>query len=696
MANITPQENAAGANNRLNDLTRILCESGGMLGVKPKVKVVSKEYLGLVYTPGVGAVCKAIEADNSLGIKLTNKANSCVVLTDSSGFEGFDANTWVQEQAIPFLESKCVFHKTFLNIDAYPLLVDSKLTKDGQDLCYLLDNISPAYCAFQLHKVSKERETQLRAAFEQKKFESFIWTSEDGGYVCEVLGDLKIDSFVYQPMVVSAVIRVALDNQVHGFVCRDKLKAALTDYSKKVSEKTDELSLIVELITSLQAQFGGKPALRNSVEFVTYRYQYNGEKRPIDTHDYVKTERDASAIYIHDRFRGMIETYSKVRIQSIEHFKQMFSDKALAPISKTISEDPESADYLTLRRNYSAIATNGTAILGFGDIGALAGMPVMEGKCVLFKELGTVNMMPLCIKEKDADKFITVMQKISPIFTSVNLEDIKAPDCFKIEPALKKSCRAVFFHDDQHGTAIVCTAALFNYCKVTGKRMADLNIIINGGGAAGISICSLLLAAGAGHLIVCDTKGSIYKGRKENMNEQKNWIAENTNQKVVQGSLADVLKGADVFIGVSAPKVLTKDMVRTMAEKSFVLALANPVPEIYPEEANEGGAYCTATGRSDFVNQVNNSLAFPGLFKGVKIYRANAITEEMKMECAKGLAALVPADKLSPDFLIPEALNYEIPKLIAQRVGELAKQHNNIRPEAKNKFEFRSPEEFEL
>lgn len=672
---------------RVNDLARILCESGGMIGIKSKPKVNSKEYLGMVYTPGVGPVCKEIEKDPSKALELTNKGNSCIVLTDGSGYPGFDPATWVQEQTIPKLEVACLFYKAYANIDAYPLLADSKLVKDGNCLYDIICALSTSYSAVHLLGISEEREKQYTEAMKQKSPGCFVWNSSIQREVEKILQELKLNEYFSARLVAAITTRVAMDSQIYGTVSLDQIRDGLSKLTGTLTADTSELEMLSDLTEALQASFGktkAQGALQDSQSLVRTNYVFGGELRTYDTHDYEMNSNTTNAIYIHKRFRGMIESYPKVKIGSIKEFERFATEEKFNAICDKIKDDPELADFMTVRKNYSAIITNGTAILGYGNIGALAGYPVMEGKCILFKELGTVNMIPICLQETNPDKFIAMVQKISPIFTSINLEDIKAPDCFKIETELKKTCRPAIFHDDQHGTAIVVTAAILNYVKLVNKKIENLSIVVNGGGAAGISICKLLMNAGVGHIVVCDTSGSIFEGRKENMNAQKQWIAENTNQKKVQGSLADVMKGADVVIGVSAAGAIKPEMVSSMAEKSFVMALANPEPEIYPEEAKKAGAFVTATGRGDFANQVNNSLAFPGLFKAIYRHRANSITEDMKLAAAKALASLVTPERLNPDRVIPEPLSVGIPIKIAEICGEEAKREGIIRPMPKS------------
>lgn len=664
-------------------LASILLGSGGMIGVKPKVKVSSKEYLGMVYTPGVASCCLAIQKDQKLALKYTNKANACVILTDGSGFKGFDPETWVQEQSIPYLEAECLFSKVFGGIDAYPILADSKLTATAEDLRELVDAISPCYSSIQLLYISKEKRESLRASLQSKGVESFIWTCDEVHLVKDKLKQLGLEGKVGERLVRTLATRVCLDHQVHGIPDHTSISQALEEFAVVFKAELSELSVIEELTKCLVKAFGGAHSLRDSLVFVRDSFLYGAERRIPDDHTYENYSNDENALYVHERYRGMTETQPKIKVGSIAEFEKTFSASQLQDLSEIIRNDPEIADYITLRRNYSAIITNGTAVLGLGDIGALSGMPVMEGKCVLFKNLGGINMMSLCIQEKNEQKFISIVRRLSPIFTSINLEDIKAPHCFTIEKTLKKICRPAVFHDDQHGTAIVTTAAILNYTKLAHRDISELHVVMNGSGAAGISICKLLLNAGVGHIVVCDTKGSIYQGRTQNMNPEKDWLAAKTNEKKLMGSLADVIKGADVFIGVSVGKALSQDMVRSMNKDPMVLALANPEPEIYPSEAREAGALVTGTGRGDFDNQVNNSLAFPGLFKAIMHHRISQITDSMKLAAARALASLVSGHELSPAKVIPEPLSIGVPNKIAEVVGQLAEKEGLNRPAPK-------------
>ena len=383
--------------------------------------------------------------------------------------------------------------------------------------------------------------------------------------------------------------------------------------------------------------------------------------------DYAK-----EALRLHAEWKGKLDVNPKMEINTKDDLSLAYTPGVAAPCLE-IEKDINKSYELTGRGNLVAVVTDGTAVLGLGDIGPEAGMPVMEGKCVLFKEFGGVNAVPLCIKSKDVDEIVHTVALLSSSFGGINLEDIAAPRCFEIEAKLKELCDIPVFHDDQHGTAIVTAAALLNAVKLTGKNMGDLRIVINGAGSAGIAIARLLLKMNFGDVILCDSKGSVYKGR-EGMNAGKKEIAELTNKGLLKGSLADAMKGSDIFIGVSAPDVVSEAMVASMNEKSIVLPMANPVPEIMPDKAKHAGAFVVGTGRSDFANQINNVLAFPGIFRGALDVHASDINEEMKVAAAYAIASLVRDEELSVDYIIPSALNKEVGAVVAEAVAQAARE----------------------
>ena len=373
----------------------------------------------------------------------------------------------------------------------------------------------------------------------------------------------------------------------------------------------------------------------------------------------------------HAQWKGKIEVTATVPVATKEDLSLAYTPGVAQPCLE-IQKNIDLSYELTRRHNLCAVVTDGTAVLGLGDIGPEAGMPVMEGKCVLFKAFGDVDAFPLCIKSKDVDTIVNTVYLLSGSFGGVNLEDISAPRCFEIERKLKEKCDIPIFHDDQHGTAIISLAGMTNALKVVGKKKEDVRVVINGAGAAAISICKLLLSAGFAHITLCDRNGAIYQGREKGMNWIKEEMALVTNLERKAGTLADMLVGADAFIGVSAPNMVTTAMVATMAKDAIVFACANPTPEILPEDAKAGGAKVVATGRSDYPNQINNVLAFPGVFRGTFDVRASDINEAMKIAAANALADLIGPDELSPDYIIPAPFDPRVGKAVAKAVAQAA------------------------
>ena len=382
--------------------------------------------------------------------------------------------------------------------------------------------------------------------------------------------------------------------------------------------------------------------------------------------DYAK-----ESLRLHEQWRGKIEVQATVPVASREDLSLAYTPGVAQPCLE-IQKDLEKSYDLTRRHNLCAVITDGSAVLGLGDIGPEAGMPVMEGKCVLFKAFGGVDAFPLCVKTQNVDQFVETVYNISGSFGGINLEDIAAPRCFEIERELKERCDIPIFHDDQHGTAVITLAGLTNALKVVGKAKEDVRVVTSGAGAAAVSIVKLLLSAGFRHVTMCDRKGAIYAGR-EGLNWIKEEMAQVTNLEKRAGSLADMLAGADVFIGVSAPGTVTTEMVRTMNRDAVIFACANPTPEIFPEDAKAGGAAVVATGRSDFPNQINNVLAFPGIFRGTFDARARDINEEMKMAAAKALADLIGPEELGADYIIPQAFDQRVGPAVAKAVAGAAR-----------------------
>ena len=374
----------------------------------------------------------------------------------------------------------------------------------------------------------------------------------------------------------------------------------------------------------------------------------------------------------HYDWKGKIEVVCRCPLEDKDDLSLAYTPGVAQPCLE-IQKDVNKSYELTRRSNLVAVVTDGTAVLGLGDIGPEAGMPVMEGKCALFKAFGDVDAVPICVRSKEVDDIVKTVSLIAGSFGGINLEDISAPRCFEIEEKLKETCDIPIFHDDQHGTAVVTLAALLNALKLTGKKMEEIKVVTSGAGAAGIAIIKLLIAMGLKNVILCDRKGAIYEGR-EGLNKEKEEMAKITNKDHEAGPLEEVLKGADVFIGVSAPGCVTQDMVRSMNENPILFPMANPTPEIMPDLAKEAGAAVVGTGRSDFPNQINNVLAFPGIFRGALDVRASEINDEMKIAAAKAIASFVTDDLLSADYIIPSALDKNVATAVAEAVAKVAKE----------------------
>ncbi len=378
------------------------------------------------------------------------------------------------------------------------------------------------------------------------------------------------------------------------------------------------------------------------------------------------------SLRLHGEWKGKVEVVARAKVDNKDALSLAYTPGVAEPCL-AIQADYNKSWELTRRWNMVAVVTDGTAVLGLGDIGPEAGMPVMEGKCVLFKEFGDVDAFPLCVRTKDVDEIVDVVYKISGSFGGVNLEDISAPRCFEIERKLKEKCDIPIFHDDQHGTAVVTSAALINAMKLTGRTLGECKAVINGAGSAGVAIAKLLMKLGLKNVVLCDRTGAIYEGR-DNLNPFKEELAKVTNREMVKGGLADAMKGADIFIGVSAPGIVSQEMIKSMNDNPLIFPMANPTPEIMPDEAKAAGAAIVGTGRSDFPNQINNVLAFPGIFRGTLDVRASDITENMKIAAAYAIASLVSDEELNADYILPHAFDPRIMNTVAAAVAEAARK----------------------
>jgi len=434
------------------------------------------------------------------------------------------------------------------------------------------------------------------------------------------------------------------------------------------------------------ARLSSKEISPESVQERTECYIYEGELAwlPSEGQDYGKLSIAEESLELHRRYQGCLEIYTKVPVKDEVIYRRLYAPNAVAQVCQEILNDSMSAYDYTCKNNLVAIVSDGSAVLGLGNIGPRAAMPVMEGKAILFKTFGGVEAVPICISTQDTDLIIRLVESISPAFGGINLEDISSPRCFEIEQKLRKKLDIPVYHDDQHGTAVINLAALINALKIVNRKLKEVKIVFSGAGAAAIAVTKLLIQAGAKNITVCDTKGAIYKGRQKGMNFIKNELAGITNPEKQKGILEKVLKGAEIFIGLSGPGVLNQKMVKSMAPNPIVFALAKPDPEIHPEEAKKAGAMVVATGRSDFPNQVNNCLAFPGIFRGALDIRAKTINDAMNIAAAQAIAGLI-GDKLNPDYILPGAMDFRVPPAVAEAVGrtgmETGAARHHIEPE---------------
>ena len=533
----------------------------------------------------------------------------------------------------------------------------------------------------ELYNINEERLHKLTPLLKKLEGQFVVFTTLEKNYLKSKIKELHKCSQLNDLFVIACIFRAALDTRSFVIIPNELIDAIMemvnatdcADFGHSpfifahniiqvstkyfIANKLNMLSTVTEESVSLKFH-------KFLLEGPTSWYE------PIaPSFKSANATMNDNSLILHKRLLGMIESCPKINVKDPRALNELFREEEFKKISDVIRENPDIATKITCKKNFSAIITNGTAVLGFGNIGSLAGLPVMEGKSCLFKQLGGVDLVPLCLLEKDAAKFRILVERIHPIFNAINLEDIKAPECFEIEKPLEAKLDIPIFHDDQHGTAIVVIAAIINCLKLTEKKPEKIKLIVNGGGAAGLSITQLLLKIGIQNLVICDTSGAIYKGRPTNMNKYKDELADITNPNKITGTLEQVIKGADIFIGVSAGKVLTPKMVKSMNKNPVIFALANPVPEILPHEAIEAGAFIVATGRSDFKNQVNNSLAFPGLFRALLDVRAHSVTLEMKMAAAYAIANLVKGDALSPDHIISNALDAKVPIAVSRAVA---------------------------
>lgn len=677
----------------------------GLLGQKVKLPIRDVKALSLVYTPGVAASCLEIQKHLDDSFKYTNKLNSMLIITDSSA-GNFNREKWNDQAPIPYLEGIACMYKKLANIDCYPLIIQKGQLKDGEELAQLITKITPAFSAVEFYNMDADlikSYYEHRAKIEEKinaentqNFLSYFYATLDSKNKETLEKDQGL--LVSGHLIYAAALRVALDTQ--SYINLNDVVEVLITYAKNNFDLTHNrvFSCMTKLIEvaydfleqkkvfnlNVSSHYIEKFELNKSWILSKYeKYITEGENGWTCNFPkgYITSKHNVNenSNLLHQRHKGIVSTSIKIPFQSVEEMLRVLSFENFEIITQKIIENPAAAKEYTSHGNLGAIITNGTAILGLGHIGALAGLPVMEGKSVLFKLFGGTDIVPFCINELDQEKFVRIVELISPIYSIINLEDIKSPECFFIEPTLDNKLDYPVFHDDQHGTAIVTLAGVINALRLSNKKIDEIKVVMNGAGAAGLSVAELLITYGVKNFIVCDTKGAIHKERKENMNEFKRKMAAITNHNNESGKLVDIIKGADVFVGLSAGGELTKDMVRSMNTKPIIFALANPTPEIYPDEAIEAGAFIVATGRSDFPNQINNSMAFPGIFRAAVDIGAKHIDMKMKIAAAEGIANSIPENQITVERIVPNSMDTVIAITVATSVAKTAEKEGLIR-----------------
>ncbi|MDD3013558.1 MAG: hypothetical protein PHC34_07640 [Candidatus Gastranaerophilales bacterium] len=658
----------------------------GFFEVTTKVPIRDSYSLSLIYTPGVGRSCIEIKDNSDKSLELTNRANSIAIITDGSNFPDFERMNPLC--AIPAVEAKAICYKEFAGIDAYPIVVN---THDIDEIAEIISNLTPNFAGFDFDDFLPERSATLENWFNDDLNIPILYDYRKPNIVLAIqraglLGIIKPE------IIAPAIMRGAMD--VQAYMISDEmygvLGAALEDAAKSglISESScNDLNLRaaarVAYHIAKTAIETGAAKLKVAPEYVEDKYLdflFEGKnswfEKPISDYLSQKHTLEENSLELHRRSHGVTEVNSKVKIRTYEDFEIFIAPEKVDSIAKEIELNYQKAFELTPKGNLIAIISDGSAVLGFGNIGAEAALPVMEGKSALFKTLAGIDAVPICLKTQDPTKLIDIISHITPIFGGINLEDISSPNCFEVERKLIDTLNIPVFHDDQHGTAVVVLAGFLNALKLTCKRIENIKIVVNGAGAGALSVSELLLQSGVKNLILCDTKGAIYEGRSEGMNPYKQAISLKTNPNKEKGKIADVIRGADFFIGLSAANIVKPEMIKSMANKPVVFALANPVPEIMPDVAYEAGAFIVATGRSDFKNQINNSLAFPGIFRGALDVRAKRINNEMKLSAANTIADLINEKQLQPDCIIPHALDLLVPPSVAKAVAETAIKTN--------------------
>lgn len=649
----------------LNDIEKIF--QHGLIQIDSKMSIKDKTDLSIVYTPGVGHCCTEIERDPDLFYEYTIANNAIYIISNGSEFHA-DYLSSSPSFMLPKLELQSYVYKSLANISAFPLVFDSKIIKTATDLLWLVEKMTPSVNGIELFEVSNLLIEPIFSDLE--KLQKVIILPDLRKFLLKTFSSTKDPSYLTS-MIIAIALKAASKLRFWGVLKSVYFELLASEivlvYNQDFFKNEFELkkTILRHVLSIIDKQ--------NLLECDSFVDELHADflseqiQNEIFYRDFSGKNYNENSLFLHQKLNGMIRVSPSVQIGDLKAFLSERNLQDIENLCKKIFDDPELDLIYTVKKNYCSIVTNGTAILGLGDIGPRAGSPVMEGKICLFKQLGRVNVIPVCLGTKSSVDTIKATMALANSWNAINLEDIAAPNCFEVEEKLNHDLKIPVFHDDQHGTAIVCLAALINALKIIKKSPFEVSLVINGAGAAGKAINDLLIYYKFQEIIVVDTKGAIYEGREDlSGNQFKQNIAERTNRHKVKGTLANVIKERDIFIGVSAPNVLTFDMVRTMNQDPIIFALANPNPEILPDLALEAGAKIVATGRSDFPNQINNSIVFPGVFRGIIDGKIKKITMEMKMQAAIALSNAIADEELSTQRILPYSLDPRCAKIISE------------------------------
>ena len=637
----------------------------GLISIGSNYEIKDRWGLSMVYTPGVAKCCTMIKEQPAELYNLTSVSNTIFVMSNGSTHDS-DYLNHKPSFMLPELELISYCYKAQGNINGYPIVFDSNIIKDAKDILWMLKALSPSTAALELYNVDRKYFESEREALD--KVSLVLILPEHREKLRDLLKDTESEAY-FTNLLLSCMVKTLAYHRKFGILEHALIDKVITD-NRKSFDNSNEYSLKSMIVKSIMEYYKfdlkgvSTLVMRTVVDFMSH-----SDQQKLFYRKFKQSSSDNNAIFIHKIFNGMVKTMLNVHISDLKTFLKQVSAEHVHSLCDKIYKHPEEDLIYTIKKNYCAIITNGTAVLGLGDIGPRGGLPVMEGKACLFKQLGEVNVLSLAIETKGAEETVKLIRAMADSWVGINLEDIGAPDCFIVEEKLKNTLPIPVFHDDQHGTAIVVLAGLINALKVAKKDYKKVKIAVNGAGAAGKAVIDLLLEYGFPSIVAVDSKGAIYEGRSDiNKDSYKYELASRTNSGHEKGKLEDILKGKDVFIGLSVPNSLKKEWVLTMNKEPIVFALANPDPEIHPDDAKNAGAIVVATGRSDFNNQINNSLVFPGVFKGLIDAKSNKIDMPIKRKAAEALAHTVPDSELNTNFILPYSLDLDVAKVIAQSI----------------------------